>query len=94
MVTLAFRYESLPKSNPFHCLSLCSPGVLLTHVVPGVVFSNGITNSMHVTSLSGERLTLNTENGPQVDLTHNIIGADIPASNGVIHIIDSVIVPN
>ena len=49
---------------------------------------------MHVTSLSGERLTLNTENGPQVDLTHNIIGADIPASNGVIHVIDSVIVPN
>jgi uncharacterized surface protein with fasciclin (FAS1) repeats len=47
-----------------------------------------------VKTVAGNNLTITTENGGvQVDKA-NVTKADVEASNGVIHVIDSVMIPN
>ena len=69
--------------------------VLTYHVVPGKVMSETVAsgNLRKATSLKGDTIDISIENGPMVDGA-NIIATDIEASNGVIHVIDSVILPN
>ena len=69
--------------------------VLTYHVVPGKVMAETVAsgNLRKATSLQGDTIDISIENGPMVDGA-NIIATDIEASNGVIHVIDSVILPN
>ena len=69
--------------------------VLTYHVVPGKVMAETVAsgNLRKATSLQGDAIDISIENGPMVDGA-NIIATDIEASNGVIHVIDSVILPN
>ena len=69
--------------------------VLTYHVVPGKVMAETVAsgNLRKATSLQGDTIDISIENGPKVDGA-NIIATDIEASNGVIHVIDSVILPN
>lgn len=75
--------------------------VLTYHVIEGAVTSDMITpmmaDSMEMTAVgaptTGSQLTINaTEEGVTVDQA-NVVIADIIASNGVVHVIDSVLVP-
>ena len=71
---------------------------LNTHVVGNAnVLSSTLTNGMTVTTL-GDTFTINTTPGvtfvDQNDRTGNVIVADVQASNGIIHVIDKVILPN
>ena len=73
--------------------------LLLSHVVPGAVFSNNLTNDATVKTVGGTELRTNiylksdfydgftTINGKRIEK------ADIEATNGVIHIITDVIYP-
>jgi uncharacterized surface protein with fasciclin (FAS1) repeats len=45
-----------------------------------------------VASVQGENITIDTANGVKVN-TANVTATDVAASNGVIHVIDAVIVP-
>ena len=69
--------------------------VLTYHVVPGKVIAETVAsgNLRKATSLQGDTIDISIENGLMVDGA-NIIATDIEASNGVIHVIDSVILPN
>ena len=69
--------------------------VLTYHVVPGKVMAETVAsgNLRKATSLQGDTIDISIENRPMVDGA-NIIATDIEASNGVIHVIDSVILPN
>ena len=71
---------------------------LNTHVVANAnVLSTDLTDGMTVSTL-GDTFVINTTSGvtflDQNDRTGNIIVADVQASNGVIHVVDRVILPN
>lgn len=66
--------------------------ILTYHVVPGAVMSGDLQDGMMAATVEGSQVTFDLSNGPMVDGA-NIIQADIEASNGVIHVIDAVIMP-
>lgn len=66
--------------------------VLTYHVVPGAVMSGNLTNGMTATTVNGASVTIMTEGGVTVNGA-NVTAADIGATNGVIHVIDAVILP-
>lgn len=65
--------------------------VLTYHVVPGKVMAADVKSGM-VKTVQGSSLTVSTSNGVMVDQA-NVTATDIVADNGVIHVIDSVIMP-
>ena len=72
--------------------------VLTYHVVPGKVLSSDLKDGQKVKTVQGAELTVNVSNG-NVTLTDaagqtaKVTTADITASNGVIHVIDTVVLP-
>jgi len=66
--------------------------VLLYHVVDGAVFAEDLEEGMEPETLQGETLMISLEGGVFVNESEVII-PDIEASNGVIHAIDEVLVP-
>lgn len=68
--------------------------VLLYHVVPGSVTADQVTklNGRSVKTLQGSSLKVKTSHGVKVD-NSNVTQTDIKASNGVIHVIDTVLMP-
>ena len=67
--------------------------ILTYHVVPGAVLSTDLTDGMMAETVNGQSVTISLADGVQVNGA-NVITADIEASNGVIHVIDAVILPN
>ena len=65
--------------------------VLLAHVVPGKVMSSDV-KAGKVKTAQGYELTVGTSGGVTVDAS-KVTAVDIVADNGVIHVIDTVIVP-
>jgi len=66
--------------------------VLTYHVVPGKVMSSDLTDDAMVATVQGSDVKIDLDNGPMVN-DANVTTADIETSNGVIHVIDKVIVP-
>ena len=68
--------------------------ILTHHVHSGNVLSTDLTNGMMVPTLAGTELTVSLMNGMvQID-NANVSFADIETDNGVVHVIDAVLVPN
>jgi len=68
--------------------------VLTYHVLPGKVMSADIMGkTAEVATVQGSNLSVDATDGVKVDGA-NVITADIETSNGVIHIIDTVVLPN
>jgi uncharacterized surface protein with fasciclin (FAS1) repeats len=65
--------------------------ILTYHVVSGKVMAADVTDGP-VATVEGQDVTLSTANGVTVNGA-NVVVADVPASNGVIHAIDEVILP-
>lgn len=68
------------------------------HVVAGAnVLSATLTNNQSVTTFQGGNFTITTMDGAKItdanNRVSNIIAVDVQASNGVIHVIDKVILP-
>lgn len=66
--------------------------VLLYHVVEGRVYSRNLKEGQKVKTLQGQEATISLKGGAKIDGA-NIVKTDIEASNGVIHVIDAVIMP-
>jgi uncharacterized surface protein with fasciclin (FAS1) repeats len=67
--------------------------VLTYHVVPGEVMSSDLKNGMSVKTVEGSNVKITIDSaGVMVD-NARVIKADIKARNGVIHVIDAVILP-
>ncbi|MBZ0123756.1 MAG: fasciclin domain-containing protein [Roseovarius sp.] len=66
--------------------------ILTYHVVPGKVMSSDLSNNMMAATVQGGEVTIMTDGGVRVDGA-SVVQADIEASNGVIHVIDGVIMP-
>lgn len=67
--------------------------LLTMHVVPGAVSSDEAAKLQTATTVQGSNLTIDTTDGIKVNGAR-VVSADIAASNGVIHVIDSVVLPN
>ena len=66
--------------------------VLTYHVVPGVVMSKDVKPGM-VKTVQGSALNVTTMGGVKVN-NASVTAVDIVADNGVIHVIDTVVLPN
>ena len=67
--------------------------ILTYHVLPGKVMSGDIAGkSLEVTMVNGGTAKINATYSVKIDGA-NVVTADIEASNGVIHVIDAVILP-
>ena len=65
--------------------------VLTYHVVPGKVMAADV-KAGKVKTVQGGELTIATAGGVKVDAA-NVVKTDVVASNGVIHVIDTVVMP-
>ena len=66
--------------------------VLTYHVVPGKVMAADVVGLTSATTVQGSNITIDTSDGVKVDGA-NVVTTDVEASNGVIHVIDAVIMP-
>ena len=72
--------------------------VLTYHVVPGAIHASDLSNGQVVTTVNGDTFTVNI-NGSTVTLTDmtgaeaTVVLTDVEGTNGVIHVLDKVILP-
>lgn len=66
--------------------------VLLYHVVSGNVQSSQLSNG-DVATLNGANLTVSVDDGVSINETSDVILADLQGTNGVVHVINKVLVP-
>jgi len=67
--------------------------VLLYHVVSGKVMAADVVNLSSATTVQGSDLTITVEDGAVMINDALVVTADIETSNGVIHVIDAVLLP-
>jgi uncharacterized surface protein with fasciclin (FAS1) repeats len=67
--------------------------VLTYHVVSGAVYAEDVVKLDSATTVQGGDVTIATAMGKVTVDNANVVAADIKASNGVIHVIDAVILP-
>jgi uncharacterized surface protein with fasciclin (FAS1) repeats len=67
--------------------------VLTYHVVPGRVLAADVVKLKEAKTVEGQAVKIDASHGVKVD-NANVVKTDILASNGVIHVIDAVILPN
>ncbi|MBX3353694.1 MAG: fasciclin domain-containing protein [Phycisphaeraceae bacterium] len=68
-------------------------GILLYHVVSGRVFSEDVVKLSEAKTLQGSPVKVSTAGGVKIN-NAKVVKTDINATNGVIHVIDTVILPN
>lgn len=66
--------------------------ILTYHVVPGKVMSTDLMDDMEAETVQGSSVTIDLDDGVMVE-NATVTTADIETSNGVIHVIDTVILP-
>ncbi|GFE49054.1 beta-Ig-H3/fasciclin [Roseobacter cerasinus] len=67
--------------------------ILTYHVVPGKVMSADLSDGMSATTVQGGDLTVDLSDGVKINEA-SVTSADVEASNGVIHVVDTVILPD
>ena len=67
--------------------------ILLTHVASGNVLSSDLSDGMMIPSLSTTSLNVSITDGAVMINGATVIVADLQADNGVVHVIDAVIIP-
>lgn len=67
--------------------------ILLYHVVPGKVTAEQVVELDSATTAEGQDVTITVEDGTVMVNDAKVIKADVMASNGVVHVIDTVIIP-
>ncbi len=68
--------------------------ILTYHVVPGKVLAEDVVSLNSATTVNGSDVSIAVKDGSVRIDNATVVKTDIGASNGVIHVIDSVILPN
>ncbi len=66
--------------------------ILTYHVVPGKVMSTDLVDDMKAATVQGDTVNVDLDSGVMIN-DATVVSADIETSNGVIHVIDKVILP-
>jgi len=66
--------------------------ILTYHVVSGKVMASDVVNIKEAETVQGGKLSIDATNGVKIN-DANVIKPDIETSNGVIHVIDTVLLP-
>jgi hypothetical protein len=95
-------FKKLEKSKPGTIAMLLKPenkktliAILTYHVVPGKVLAKdvmGLKNGTKVKTVNGKTITVSNKHGVMVNKS-NVVKTDIECTNGVIHVIDTVLLP-
>jgi len=98
-VEAAGLVETLKGEGPFtvfaptdEAFAALPEGTVTYHVIPGKVMSTDLTEGMMAATVNGAEVTITLEGGAKINGA-NIVTADIETTNGVIHVIDAVILP-
>ena len=67
--------------------------ILTYHVVPGAVKAADVVKLKNATTVQGQRVDIKVDGGKVTVDGANVVKTDIACSNGVIHVIDTVILP-
>ena len=67
--------------------------ILTYHVVAGKVMSTDITDNMQPSTVNGSTINIKLNNGKVMINDATVITADVDTDNGVIHVIDKVLIP-
>ncbi|WP_412930358.1 fasciclin domain-containing protein [Halomonas sp.] len=67
--------------------------ILTYHVVPGKIMAEDAMAADSATTVQGQDITITTMDGSVMINDATVVQADIEASNGVIHVIDGVLMP-
>lgn len=67
--------------------------VLTYHVVPKKVMSADLSGTTMAETVNGKKLEISAEYGEVTANNANVVATDIEADNGVIHVVDSVVLP-
>ena len=67
--------------------------ILTYHVVPGRVMASDVAGLKSARTVNGQELTISAEGGSVTIDQARVVKTDIVCSNGVIHVIDSVVLP-
>ena len=67
--------------------------ILTYHVVPGQVMAADLQPEQMVKTVEGQDLDIKVTNGAATVNGCNIVKTDVTASNGVVHVIDCVLIP-
>jgi len=91
-------FAKLPKGTVETLLKPENKGqlqaILKYHVVPGKVMAADVVKVKGAKSLNGQRIDVKVEGGKVSVDNANVVKTDIGCTNGVIHVIDSVILPS
>lgn len=68
-------------------------GILTYHVVAGKVMSGDLSDGMTATTVQGGNITIHIQDGKVMINDAEVITADVETDNGVIHVINKVILP-
>ena len=66
--------------------------ILTYHVISGKVMASDVIKLSEATTVQGSKIKIDASNGVKINGA-NVIATDILASNGVIHVIDTVLIP-
>ena len=67
--------------------------ILTYHVLSGAVDAANVTDGLVATMVNGDDVTFTVDNGSVMINDANVTSADVAASNGIIHVIDKVLMP-
>ena len=68
--------------------------ILTYHVVPGKVMAKDVVNLSEATTVNGADISIKVMDGKVRINDATVVTADVATSNGVIHVVDTVILPN
>ena len=90
-------FAKLPKATLESLLKPENKGkltkILTYHVVPGKVMAKDVVNLSSAKTVEGSSVSIKVVDGKVKIDNATVIKADIPCANGVIHVIDAVILP-
>lgn len=69
--------------------------ILTYHVVPGIIRAERLVGTRgRVLMVNGQDITFDGRHGVRINRRANVVAADIAAANGLIHVIDAVLLPH